>query len=177
MYLKSLKGCRLAIGLYPYFHYDASGGGGKAEVSPTEKENIQYLKFSHKTFSIPPITRKTTTFLNLRLPPGLKIEMCMDSLEGTVDHGSGNVSLDFESRFIFTIGSLFQFPDLFVKTCLKTSKVKSKYYEEEGLVLQEDGKAKLVGVAIIPVTGNNFLDRFLNLPNEALAVLKCELTQ
>jgi hypothetical protein len=33
----------------------------------------------------------------------------------------------------------------------------------------------LVGVALVPLTGEGWLDRFLGLPGEALAVLCCQL--
>ena len=175
MYLKSLKGCRLSIGSYPQFEYDASGGGGEARVFATDNRNIKYLKFSNQAFSIPPLTRQTTKFLNFRLPPGLKIEMNMDRLEGTLNLKSGNIIFEFESKFIFTVGSIFRFPNLIVKTSLKTGEVKSNLHKEEGLILQENGKATLVGIAIIPTTGNKLLDFFLKLPNEALAILQCEI--
>ena len=175
MQLKSLKDCRLKIGSYPPFSYNASGGGGKGTLLPTQENNIHYLSFSSKTFSIPPLTSKTTKFLSLPLPPGLKIEMYMDKLEGTIDKSSGDILLKFESRFVLSIGSVIKFPDLLVKTLLETGKVESKLHQSNGLALQKNGKAKLVGVSIIPPTGNKLLDTFLGLPNEALAELKCEI--
>ena len=175
MQLKSLEGCRLTIGKYPSFSYNAYGGGGKAVLLTTQKSNLLHISFSSKTFSIPPLTSKTTTFLSLPLPPGFKIEMSMDQLEGTIDKDSGGVLLKFESRFLFSIGAIFQFPELIVNTLLKTGKVKGKLHEEEGQVLQENGKAKLVGISTIPITGNKILDTFLGLPNEALAELQCEI--
>ena len=177
MHLSSLEGCRLAIGSYPPFNYDARGGGGKGTLVKTEKENILNLSFSSETFSIPPLTSQTTKFLFLPLPPGLKIEMSMDKLEGTINKVSGEVLLQFQSKFIFSIGSIFTFPDLLVKTSLQTGKVKSHLYTEEGLIRQKNGKTKLVGIAVIPLTGNNILDNFLGLPNEALAVLQCEIKE
>ena len=142
---------------------------------PSEKDNILNLSFSSETFSIPPLTSQTTKFLSLPLPPGLKIEMSMDKLEGTINRHSGELLLRFESRFIFSIGSMFQFPDLVVKTYLQTAKVKGELHEEEGLVLQKNGQARLVGISMIPPTENQILDTFLGLPNEALAVLNCEI--
>tara|TARA_B100000579_G_scaffold130981_1_gene105690 strand:+ start:1597 stop:2127 length:531 start_codon:yes stop_codon:yes gene_type:complete len=175
MQLKSLKDCRLKIGSYPYFKYNACGGGGKATLLPSKKNNVLYLKFSSKTFSIPPLTSKTTRFLSLPLPPGLKIEMSMDTLEGTIDTSSGEVLLKFESKFVFSIGGMIKFPDLLVKTLLGTSNVKGKLLEGKGLALQKNGKTKLVGISKIPPTGNKILDTFLGLPNEALAELQCEI--
>ena len=99
----------------------------------------------------------------------------MNLLEGTVDTISGDVLLKFEAKFHFSIGALYRFPALIVKTLLKTGKVKSKIHEGEGLVLQSNGTTTLVGIAKIPRTGNQILDAFLGLPNEAIAELKCEI--
>jgi len=175
MQLKSLDGCRLTIGSYPPFSYNASGGGGKATLLPSQNNNILCVSFSSKTFSIPALTSRTTKFLSLPLPPGLKVDISMDQLEGSIDKNSGEVLLKFQSKFLFSIGNILKFPDLIVRTSLKTGKVKGKLHYGEGHVRQNNGKTKLVGVSIIPLTGNKFLDTFLGLPNEALAELQCEI--
>ena len=175
MELKSLEGCRLKIGSYPPFSYNAYGGGGKGTLIPSKKNNILYLRFSSKTFSIPPLTSQTTKFLSLPLPPGLKIEMHMDKLEGTIDKNSGEILFKFESKFVFSIANIIKFPDLLIKTSLKTGKVKGKLLQGKGRALQKNGNTKLVGISIIPPTGNIILDTFLGLPNEALAELECEI--
>ena len=175
MQLKSLDGCRLIIGAYPPFTYNAVGGGGIAVLSPSQEKNLLNVSFTSQRFSIPPLTSKTTKFLSLPLPPGIKIEMSMDNLNGTIDKNSGEVLLKFESKFLFSIGSILKFPELIVKTFLKTGKVKGKLHTGEGLVMQNNGITNLVGIAMIPKTGNKILDTFLNLPNEALAELKCEI--
>jgi len=175
MELRSLKECRLAIGSYPQFDYDGSSGGGVAKFLLSKEDNIQLIDFLPEKFSIPPISRKTTKILGISLPPGLKISMNMEKLGGTIQKNTGEILLDFESRFTFTIGSIIRFPDLIVKTCLQTGMVKGKLFEEEGLALQKDGQVILVGVAVIPITNNKFIDILLGLPNEALAVLKCKL--
>ena len=175
MQIKSLEGCRLTIGSFPPFVYNACGGGGKATLLSNETNNLLHVSFLSQTFSIPPLTSRTTKFLSLPLPPGLKIEMSMDRLEGTIDKKSGEILLKFESKFIFSIGAKLKFPELIVNSLLKTGKVKGKLHEEEGQVLQENGKTKLVGISTIPITGNKILDTFLGLPNEALAELQCEI--
>ena len=101
--------------------------------------------------------------------------MSMDHLAGTIDKNSGEVLLKFESKFFFSIGTIFKFPELIVKTLLKTGKVKGKLHQGEGLLRQKNGITKLVGISIIPKTGNKILDTFLGLPNEALAELNCEI--
>jgi len=175
MRLRSLGGCRLKIGKYPPFNYNADGGGGKATLLPNKTNNLLHISFSSKTFSIPPLTSKTTKFLSLPLPPGLMIGLSMDQLEGTIDKKSGEVLLKFESKFLFSIGTVLSFPELIVKTLLTTGKVKGKLHKGEGLVLQNNGITKLVGISIIPKTGHKILDTFLGLPNEALAELHCEI--
>ncbi len=175
MKMKSLEGCRLTIGSYPPFTYNAYGGGGQAELIPNQNNHLLHISFSPKTFSIPPLTSETTRFLSFPFPPGFKIEMSMDQLEGTIDKNSGEVLLKFESKFLFSIGTMLKFPELIVKTILNTGKVKGDLHEGEGLILQSNGRTKLVGISIIPKTGNKILDTFLSLPNEALAELKCEI--
>ncbi len=175
MKLKSLDGCRLRIGKYPPFTYNADGGGGTAIFLPSQNNHLLHISFSSKTFSIPPLTSKTTKFLSFPLPPGFKIEMSMNKLEGTINKNPGKVLLTFESKFLFSIGAMLKFPELIVKTVLKTGKVKGKLHEGEGFPLQNDGITKLVGISIIPKTGNKILDTFLGLPNEALAELQCEI--
>ena len=175
MQLRSLEGCRLKIGAYPTFFYNALGGGGNGTLLPSKNNNVLTISFSSKTFSIPPLTSRTTKFLFLPLPPGLKIEMSMDKLEGTIDKNSGEILFKFESKFIFTIGPMVKFPDLLVNTSLTTGCVKGKLHEESGISLQKNGRTKLVGISIIPPTGNLLLDTFLDLPNEALAELQCEI--
>ena len=175
MQLRSLDGCRLKIGSYPPFSYNACGGGGKGTLHPGRDANLLYVNFSSQTFSIPPLLSQTTKFLYLPLPPGLKIEISMDKLQGTIEKDSGKIFFKFESKFAFSIGNIIKFPYLLVKTSLTTGQVKGKLHKGKGVNLQKDGKTKLVGISIIPKTGNKFLDTFLDLPNEALAELQCEI--
>tara|TARA_B100000700_G_scaffold326097_1_gene436678 strand:- start:942 stop:1472 length:531 start_codon:yes stop_codon:yes gene_type:complete len=176
MLLRSLKGCRLIIGSYPPFDYDATGGGGKARVYHSKKNNTLKIIFSSKSFSIPPLNSRNTKFLAIPLPPGIEIVIKMYKLEGTINTDSGEIILTFESRFRLKIISLLSFPDLFVNTKLTTRKVRSSIYKSEGSPLQGNGETTLVGISIIPKTNNAILNTFLSLPNEALAVLKCKLT-
>ena len=177
MELQSLDGCRLKVGKYPPFTYNAYGGGGKATLFPYTKNDLLHISFSSKTFSIPPLTSKTTRFLSLPLPPGFNITMSMNKLEGTIDKNSGEVLLKFESKFLFRIGGFVKFPHLIVNSLLKTGKVKGKLHEGNGLIIQNNGTIKLVGISMIPKTGNKILDTFLGLPNEALAELQCKIKE
>ena len=92
--LTTLDGCGLAIGSYPRFRYDASGG-----------QSVR--------------------------------------LEGSLNASSGAVHLHFRARFFFRVGRLYRAPAL------------------------------LVGVAQVLPNGEGWVDRFLGLPDEALALLRC----
>ncbi len=173
MNLKSLDGCILAIGSYPLFHYNATGGGGKASIVNNAKDKINIL-FDKKEFFIPSLNWKTTKVLGIPIPPGLEIKMKLDKLEGSADLKTGAINLNFEARFLFTIFT-FKFPNLVVITTLSTNSIKSNLHSAKGLPLNENNESRLVGIAVIPPSGNKALDLFLGLPNEALAVLSCKI--
>ena len=62
-----------------------------------------------------------------------------------------------------------------VSTKLTTGESSGPIRSGVGERLNAQGKAKLVGVARVPKTGDGFLDGFLMLPTDALAVLSAEL--
>lgn len=85
------------------------------------------------------------------------------------------MALHFQARFRFAIGSLYRAPDLIVATTLSTGPVQGRRHRASGQPLDGDGRALLVGVATIAPSGDPWLDRFLGLPDEALALLRCRL--
>lgn len=174
MQLKSLDKCYLRIAHYPMFTYDARGGGGVATFIKSTNY-LEYMEFNKDTFSIPDLTSETTKILGIPMPYGLKIQMCMDKLEGCMDRRDGSISLRFESKFKFSILNRFTAPNLIVKAQLSTEEVKTKINSAKGSPLNNKGEATLVGCANVPLTGNQALDIFLGLPNEALAILKCKI--
>ena len=176
MRLESLDGCRLTIGSYPTFLYNAIGGGGEAFLSQINEQNLQHIKFDPLTFVMPSLNWSTTKLLGLPMPLGLEIKMCLDRLEGSIDKSNGYISLNFKSRFFFSIFSKLHAPPLIVETFLETGEVKSERYTVEGMPLQKDGRTRLVGVSNIEPCGNNLMDIFLGLPTEALAILECKLS-
>tara|TARA_B100000945_G_C20112337_1_gene470917 strand:- start:7 stop:525 length:519 start_codon:yes stop_codon:yes gene_type:complete len=163
------------IGPYPHFIYDASGGGGEAILFDTNQKNLKYVAFCPKKFKIPPLSWKTTKILSLPLPPGIKIKMYMDKLEGTIDEDSGEIRFQFEAKFTLHIFYFLKFPHITVKSLLNTGNARTKYHECQGIPLTKNGKTKLVGVARISKTKNYFIDTILFLPTSALAELNCEV--
>ena len=162
MRLISLDGCKLKIGSYPEFSYNASGGGGEASVVFDEKKNITLIKFNPDTFQIPDLDNKSTRFLGLPLPLGIKVQMVMKKLEGSINNANGHIKLNFESRFILKVWPKFIFPPLIIETVLESNAPKNRIETLESL-------------AIVEPTSNFFLNSFLSLPNKAKAILKCKL--
>jgi len=171
--LSTLEGCGLAIGAYPRFRYDARGGGGVGRLTKGDDNGLQALRFHPDALTIPTLHWRTTRFLGLPLPPGLVITSHPERLDGSLDGASGALALRFCARFRFAIGSLYRAPDLIVDTTLSTGPVQGRRHQATGQPLDGDGLAQLVGVATIAPSGDPFLDRFLGLPDEALALLRC----
>ncbi len=174
MYLKSLKGCRLAIGNYPAFTYDARGGGGEAQVNEFKDSPIKELIFNKDSFSIPPLNWKTTKILGIPLPPGIQINIENKSLEGKLNIDTGYLALNFEAYFYLSIGNLIKAPKLLIQTCLKSGEVSRIDKSAKGSTISNEGKAILVGFANIERTGCLLQDLFLGLPTDAFAELHCE---
>ena len=173
--LTTEAGCGLAIGLYPRFRYDARGGGGSGQLEAPDGEGWRPLAFSPEDLTIPPLTWRTTRVLGLPLPPGLSISITPHRLEGRWQEDSGAVELEFLARFVFAVAGLYRAPDLIVRTRLGTAETRGQRHSSVGVPLERDGRGVLVGTATVEPTGDAWLDRFLGLPDEALAVLRCRL--
>ncbi|MCP9816423.1 hypothetical protein KBY76_07035 [Synechococcus sp. GreenBA-s] len=183
--LSTLAGCGLAIGAYPRFRYDARGGGGLGQLAAAmgpggggdggEGPGPRALRFEPSGLRIPDLDGRTTRWLGLPLPPGLAIAIAPEQLEGQLDPASGQLELRFRARFRFRIGALLQAPDLLIDAQLGTGPVAGRRHRAEGQPLDGQGQALLVGVATVQPSGAAWLDRFLGLPDEALAILRCRL--
>lgn len=60
-------------------------------------------------------------------------------------------------------------------TTLTTESSEGAFRSGQGRRLDGDGRARLVGVARVPRTDDAFLNSFLMLPTDALAVLSAEI--
>ena len=177
--LRTLVGCELVISGYPRFLYNASGGGAQGTAEPLQ-DGRYALHFPAAQVEIPPLSRRTGRFLGLPLPPGLQITIQPEQLEGVLDPASGALELSFRARFRLQLQladrPLFTAPDLHVGTLLSTGAVRSQRHQRSGEPLDNNTAGRLVGVAQVPPCGATWLDRFLGLPDEALAMLACTLT-
>ncbi len=176
MKLKSLNSCRLAIGSYPAFHYDARGGGGIGRKSIKKKGEIQCIDFDPKDFSIPSLNWRSARIGPLPIPPGIEIKMILNKLKGSINEITNYISLDFEAEFELNIWPDIKFSRIFIRSCLHSGDLNTKLHSVRGINIQKDGYTRLVGKANVQRTGDRVLDNFLGLPNEALAVLECQLS-
>ena len=180
LHLITEAGCGLAIGPYPRFRYDARGGGGSAElegaIQAGWQADWQAINFRADQLSIPALSWRNTRVLGLPLPPGLTIAIEPEQLQGQWHPSSGEVQLEFRSRFYFSLAGVYQAPPLIVQTRLQTETAQGLRHHARGKRIGADGEALLVGIATVPPTGDGWLDRFLGLPDEALALLQCRLT-
>lgn len=162
-----------------------NGRSGNEEVGAGGKSP---LSFDPSAVSIPALDSRTTRFLGLPLPPGLRIDIEPLRLSGWVRRATGEVSLDFEANFSFSAFGLYRPPPLFVSTTLTTGEARSKGEGDgkgsgggggrlsgRGEPLGADGRVALSGVAVVEPVGDFFLDSFLMLPTECLAELRAEL--
>lgn len=172
--LRTLSDCKLAVSIYPTFSYDAAGGGGSGSVSPGDGGLLR-LTFDPASLEIPPINYQHASILGVPIPPPLNIAIVPQRLEGTLDPATGRVDLDFLASFEFTAGPLYTAAPLTVATTLTTETSDGQLRRGTGERLAADGHARLVGVARVPTTGDAFLDTFLMLPTDCLAVLSAEL--
>lgn len=176
--LDTLAGCELVIAGYPRFTYNATGGCAPGECNPSAGGALE-LRIAHEQTTIPPLHWRTTRFLGLPLPPGLSIAIQPEALSGSVDAQSGEVTLHFCSRFRFQLSAagvrIYEAADLLVDTQLTTERISSRRHQRQGRRLDGDSRGVLVGTALIQPCGEAWLDRFLGLPDEALAVLDCRL--
>ena len=165
---------------------DEGGEGGNEGGSEGEGEGgskKSSLSFDPTAVSIPALDFRTTKFLGLPLPPGLRIEIEPLRLSGWIRRATGEVSLDFEAKFTCTAFGLYRPPSLSVSATLTTGEATGRSSGEgsgvrlcgRGEKLRENGRVALSGVAVVEPVGDFFLDSFLMLPTECLAELKAEL--
>ncbi|MFO0015319.1 MAG: hypothetical protein ACK52U_02030 [Synechococcaceae cyanobacterium] len=173
--LRTEADCALAIGPWPRFRYDARGGGGRGESGAELGEGWRPLVFAPTALTIPPLDGRSARILGLPLPPGLEIEIEPLQLAGRWNPGEGLVDLAFDARFQLRFAGRRVAPQLRVSTRLGTGEARGQRQRASGRPLDQDGRMLLVGIALVPPSGAAWLDRFLGLPGEALAVLGCQL--
>lgn len=63
--MRTLSGSKLAIGFYPTFSYDSSGGGGVAKVTSSSTPGRTNLEFDPSSVYIPEVTGQSSELHNI----------------------------------------------------------------------------------------------------------------
>ncbi|KAJ9527556.1 hypothetical protein QJQ45_025831 [Haematococcus lacustris] len=84
------------------------------------------------------------------------------------------MELQFDANFVFSAGPLYTAPPLVVRTLLTTEDTQGTFRKATGQRIV-GSLVKLVGTATVDKTGDLFLDNFLLLPTDALAIMSAEL--
>ncbi|CAA0809495.1 Unknown protein [Striga hermonthica] len=174
----TLEACQLSISRYPNFDYNAKGGSGFGMAAKIAESTDEFsVDFDVNGLYIPPLSTATTKFLGLPLPPFLKIDILPEAFHGSIDRDSGKVELKFRARFCFSVGTVYKARPLLVDTVLTSEECKGKIIRGgKGERLGKDGMCRLVGVAKVEPINDIFMDTFLALPTECLAVLNATIS-
>lgn len=172
---KSMRDCKLGISRYPDFEYDAQGGYGFGTGECDSNGQI-LVSFDIRKLYIPPLTSGTTKFLGLPLPPPFRIDIEPQVFQGTINPESGKVELEFKAKFWFSAGPIYKAPPLEVETVLTTEESEGQLRKGKGQRMDRDGKCKLVGVATVDPINAAFMNTFLSLPTECLAILNATIS-
>ncbi|KAK9825440.1 hypothetical protein WJX81_008139 [Elliptochloris bilobata] len=170
--MRTLEDSELAIGAYPTFLYNSSGGGGLGRA--TTVGNRINIEFDPAEVMIPAVDYSTARFMGVPLMPPFRIAVQPTKLQGYVDRHTGIAELVFIAEFVLTAGPLYKAPALLVTTHLTTETVKGDSLGGTGSRMDEQGCAKLVGVARLAPVDDVLLDRFLGLPTDCKAVMSSQ---
>ncbi|KAF9617223.1 hypothetical protein IFM89_035105 [Coptis chinensis] len=162
---------------HPPFYVDSGSEGGLGTGTGTKSGTFEEISvsFDLQTLYIPPLNSATTRFLGLPLPPLLKIDIVPELFQGTIDEDTGKVDLQFKAEFWFSVGYIYKAPPLLVKTILTSEESIGTMRIGRGQRLDREGKCRLVGVATVDPIDDFFMNTFLGLPTECLAVLNATI--
>lgn len=167
MFMRVLKEGLLSIsflGRYTTFPYDGKDSDGKATLGPAVGGRAE-VEFS--AFTIPP----------MQFIPGsdaIRIEIVVNRLTGHIDFCTGKIELDFDAVFTSIIGDTENTP-ISVITTITTETSTGLSQSTSGTRLDKYGDAYLVGIAIVPETGDPMIDFMLGLPSDAVCELPVHL--
>ncbi|MCO5600701.1 hypothetical protein L7F22_054816 [Adiantum nelumboides] len=171
--IRTLRDCKLGIAMYPDFVYNAEGGGGPGSAEELPDGRLA-VNFDIESLYIPTVEWRTTKFLGLPLPPFLCIQVVPQLLKGYIDRSRGKVELEFSANFLFSVGALYRAPPLVVNTLLTTETTEGRLRRGQGRRLDSEGKCRLVGVAPLTRIQDAFMNAFLTLPTDCLAIMEAQ---
>merc|ERR1712224_561964 len=105
---------------------------------------------------------------------GVEIELVEDML-GSIDFCTGAVTLSFNASFTAKLLNLPMGPALEVITQLVTHESSGMNNTVYGRAFDGQGDGFIVGVAVVPPTGDALIDLMLSLPSDAVTQMPCNL--
>jgi len=152
------------LGSFAEYPYDGKGSDGIGRLGPVV-DGRATVDFSQ--FQIP----------HLQLIPGLdsmRVEVEPHSLSGEIDFCTGQIELDFDSTFTSIMGDR-EVTSMKVETKITTETSTGSSQTVTGRRLDRWGDARLVGVAVVPLTEDPLTNFMLGLPNDAVCELPVHL--
>ena len=86
------------------------------------------------------------------------------------------VELVFRARFLFSVGSIYRAPPLMVETTLTSEESRGSMRSGRGERMDEEGRCKMVGVAVVDPINDALMNAFLGLPTECIAILNAKIS-
>uniref|UniRef100_A0A803M0J5 Uncharacterized protein n=1 Tax=Chenopodium quinoa TaxID=63459 RepID=A0A803M0J5_CHEQI len=86
------------------------------------------------------------------------------------------VDLEFKAKFWFSMGTIYKAPPLLVSTNLTSEESQGKLRKGRGQRMEKNGNCMLVGVATVDPIDDLFMNTFLGLPTECLAVMNATIS-
>lgn len=143
-----------------------------------DKAHRVQLEWSPTKLITPSLTWRTTflacalPYLHIpALPPGWAVHTATDRLDGYCDVTSGVIELQYDARYTFVAPWLYTSPPLLVCTTLTTETAHVGGSRMQGRRMDEQGRARLVGVAGIQRTGAWLCDTLVGLPTTCRSCL------
>ena len=152
------EGSVLSIGGFPPFDYDGSTGASVGTFTALGGGTGE-LRFAAADTTVPPL---------LIVPPlqAIRVEIIPNDLVGTMDLCTGEVELAFDAAFQPVLGDARP-TAISVVTALTTGTSAGDQVVLTGTPMDGSGRGRLVGVAVVPLSGDPLVDLFLQLPADA----------
>lgn len=160
---------RLRISRWPTFRYDPLGANVVGRVNWVA-DTVAHVSFPADQLHIAPLK-----LLGSKVPSGIGVIIETNSLQGTIDICSGEANLAFDAVFTpYLFGRIWD-TGISVVTDLTTNESSGFFREVQGEPIDDWGDGRLVGVAQVPLTDDEFINRFLRLPTDAVAELPAHI--
>ncbi|RZR93473.1 hypothetical protein BHM03_00021986 [Ensete ventricosum] len=177
---ETLEGCKLGISRYPDFEYNAKGGAGNAVGRKDRTDDMLCVSFDVGTLGLPGNHQQREWEGgggNYSSADGFDIQPLNFIAKHDLAYESSlQVELMFRARFLFSVGSIYRAPPLMVETTLTSEESRGTMRAGRGERMDEEGRCKLVGVALVDPIDDALMNAFLRLPTECIAMLNAKIS-